>query len=176
MTTLTLSGAAIREVDGRYSLNDIHTASGGAPKHRPGYFLDNAQTKALISEIEKAGIPAISAKQKVGTYACKEVVIAYAAWISAAFHLKVIRVFLEATSLVRAAPKRQAVQLLIEDGKILRTREIDVNSIDINFDDDKSVQEAVRCIPTSRIKRVTEIFTSHALDVMDYQLKQRLEA
>lgn len=73
-------------------------------------------------------------------------------------------------------PKRQAVQILIEDGKILRTREIDANSIDINFDDDKSVQEAVRCIPTSRIKRVTEIFTSHALDVMDYQLKQRLEA
>lgn len=29
-----------------------------------------------------------------GTYACRELVIAYTAWISAAFHLKVIRVFL----------------------------------------------------------------------------------
>jgi len=30
-----------------------------------------------------------------GTYACKELVIAYAGWINAAFHLRVLRVFLE---------------------------------------------------------------------------------
>jgi hypothetical protein len=62
----------------------------------PNYFLSNQQTKDLIAEIQIAGIPAISAKPRIGTYACRELVIAYAAWISPAFHLKVIRVFLDA--------------------------------------------------------------------------------
>lgn len=92
---LQLGNIAIRQHNGLYSLNDLHKASGNAAKHRPNYFLGLEQTKELVAEIEIAGNPAIEAKTKVGTYACKELVIAYAAWISAAFHLKVIRVFLE---------------------------------------------------------------------------------
>ena len=94
MTALTISSFEIRQIDGLYSLNDLHRASGEEPRHRPNYFLENQQTKDLIAEIQIAGIPAITAKPRVGTYACKELVIAYAAWISPAFHLKVIRVFL----------------------------------------------------------------------------------
>lgn len=94
--TLTLGTSAIRELDGLYSLNDLHQASGGNSNQRPGEFLRIEQTKALIAEIETADIPAVKTREgrNGGTYACRELVIAYAAWISAAFHLKVIRVFL----------------------------------------------------------------------------------
>lgn len=96
-TALTIGTTSVRQVGDLFSLNDLHQESGGRPGHRPGYFLDNEQTKALVTEIETAGIPAVKTKEGRGggTYACKELVIAYAAWISAAFHLKVIRVFLK---------------------------------------------------------------------------------
>ena len=107
MTALTIGTSEIRQIDGLYSLNDLHKASGGEPRHRPNYFLENQQTKDLIGEIQIAGIPAITAKPRVGTYACKELVIAYAAWISPAFHLKVIQVFLAQVG--RALPVPEAI-------------------------------------------------------------------
>ena len=82
-----------QDAAGRYSLNDLHRAAGGEERHRPNYFLKNQQTAALIAEIEKAGIPAIEARQRVGTFVCKELVYAYAMWISPQFHLKVIRAY-----------------------------------------------------------------------------------
>ena len=90
----TVGEIAVRQLNGLFSLNDLHRASGGEEKYEPNRFLRNDQTKALVTEIETAGAKAFEAKPKVGTYACRELVIAYAAWISAAFHLKVIRVFL----------------------------------------------------------------------------------
>ena len=109
---LTVAGIAVRQMNGLYSLNDLHKASGGEAKHRPNYFIKTEQAQALIAEIEKAGIPAIEAKTRVGSYACPELVIAYAAWISAAFHLKVIRVFLSV-----AAP--QSMPYSVQPGQTL---------------------------------------------------------
>lgn len=96
MSALSIGSSAIRQIDGLYSLNDLHVASGSAEKDRPSHFLRNDQTKALVSELENVQICAFKILQgrNGGTYACKELVIAYAAWISPAFHLKVIRVFL----------------------------------------------------------------------------------
>lgn len=83
---------------GRFCLNDLHKASGGEDRHRPSRFLENQQAKALATEIDSdAGIPAsvstVRGGPKQGTFACKEIVYAYAMWISAKFHLRVIRTF-----------------------------------------------------------------------------------
>ena len=98
-TELTILSTSIRQdAEGRYCLNDCHKASGGEPSKRPGIWLDNAQTQALVTEITDAGIPAspVSVKRggiNQGTYVCKDLVYAYAMWISPAFHLQVIRAF-----------------------------------------------------------------------------------
>ncbi|MCL2829443.1 MAG: KilA-N domain-containing protein [Betaproteobacteria bacterium] len=104
LALITVDKTAIRQSDGLYSLNDLHRASGGEPKNRPSLFLSNAQTQALAEEISNAGIPAFQVQRGAGggTYACRELVIAYAAWISPAFHLKVLRVFLDQL----AAPRK----------------------------------------------------------------------
>jgi hypothetical protein len=107
---LTIGTTSVRQMGDLYALNDLHKESGADASKRPGEFMRNEQTKALVAEIETAGISAVKAKEGRGggTYACKELVIAYAAWISAAFHLKVIRVFL-AQMIPAAAPRNPAV-------------------------------------------------------------------
>jgi len=97
---LSVGSVQIHQHNGLYSLNDLHRASGGDAKNRPPLFLANEQTKALITELSNAGIPAFESRRggNGGTYACRELVIAYAAWISPAFNLKVIRVFLDSAA------------------------------------------------------------------------------
>ena len=97
LQSFTIGEIAVRQLDGLFSLNDLHKAAGGEAKHQPALFMRMEQTQALIAEIGNS-TDSQSFKTKEGrnggTYACRELVIAYAAWISAAFHLKVIRVFL----------------------------------------------------------------------------------
>lgn len=97
-STLSILGTQIRQdAQGRFCLNDCHRAAGGENKNRPSIWVDNSQTKALIAEIQaEAGIPALTSIKggnASGTYAVKELVYAYAMWISPAFHLQVIRAF-----------------------------------------------------------------------------------
>lgn len=105
---ISIAGTAIRQdVHGRFCLNDLHRAAGGEPKHRPSRWLENQQTKELVSEIEITGIPAIETVQKKGTFSCRELVYCYAMWISPVFHLKVIRAY---DSLVTGHPEPHAVR------------------------------------------------------------------
>ena len=112
ITPFNFGAGQIRQIDGVYSLNDLHAASGGQVRHQPTRFMRLDQTQALIAELSDSpemvnGVfKIVKGSVNPGTYACRELVIAYAAWISASFHLKVIRFFLTqaAPSLAEPTP------------------------------------------------------------------------
>ena len=100
---LVIGDFSIRQdEDGRYCLNDLHKASGGQDRHKPKYWTGLIQTKELVQEVCKGGITPLDEKQVIttihggnnrGTFAAKELVYSYAMWISAKFHLMVIRAY-----------------------------------------------------------------------------------
>ena len=96
MSNLQILTQSIRIFENLYALNDLHIASGGKSKHQPSNFVRLDTTKALIAEIEKDNQHALKIIRGTngGTYACEELVIAYAMWISPQFHLVVLRAFL----------------------------------------------------------------------------------
>ena len=131
MNAIAISNVSIRQNGNLYNLNDLHKASGAENRHKPSLWLQNQQTNDLIDEIVKAGNPALDKNQHVikvikggnqsGTFVCKELVYAYATWISAKFFLLVIRTFdavisngLPAkTTADDRTPLRQAVAALV---------------------------------------------------------------
>lgn len=97
MSNLAILNTSIRSHENLFSLNDLHIASGGKSKHQPSFFIRLDTTKDLVAEIEKdsetKALKTIRGTQG-GTYACEELVIAYAMWISPQFHLVVLRAFM----------------------------------------------------------------------------------
>ncbi|AOF53680.1 hypothetical protein BKG91_11660 [Rodentibacter caecimuris] len=100
-TQLSILNNSIRTFENLFSLTDLHKASGGENKHKPTFFLRLDQTKDLIAEIEVNtelqicnSVKVIHGGPNSGTYACEELVLAYATWISPKFHLVVLRAFL----------------------------------------------------------------------------------
>nr|WP_312631713.1 KilA-N domain-containing protein [Pantoea piersonii] len=95
--------AVKQDKSGRFCLNDLHKAAVAnginTRTKEPGKFMANAQTYELVQELtdtQNLGIDPVSAikgGKEQGTYVCKELVYAYAMWISAKFHLHVIRTF-----------------------------------------------------------------------------------
>ncbi len=116
-----------QDSDGRYSINDLHKASGSEQRHQPRYWLDIQQTKELIEVIANSEISLFQPTHTIrgcrgGTYVCKELVYSYAMWISAAFALKVIRTYdammtaslpAPKTTVTERTPLRDAVNLLV---------------------------------------------------------------
>lgn len=105
---ITILDQAINMIDGLYSLNDMHRASGSDKKYQPAFFMRNKETKDLVDELKseysssanmqnKEPVRAVRGIQKdnkpQGTYVCKELVYRYAMWISPKFALLVIRTF-----------------------------------------------------------------------------------
>lgn len=96
MSNLAILNTSIRSYENLFSLNDLHQASGNLTKHKPAFFLRIDMTKDLIAEIEKETPNALKVIRGTqgGTYACEELMLAYAMWISPKFHLVVLRAFL----------------------------------------------------------------------------------
>ena len=100
MSNLSILNTSIRTHENLFSLNDLHKASGGSEKHRPSLFIRLDATQDLISEIQKEVkstdliFKTTGGRGLRGTYACEELVLSYAMWISPKFHLVVLRAFL----------------------------------------------------------------------------------
>lgn len=116
-TELTILSTTIhRDAEGRYSLNDCHKAAGGEESKSPNRFARSEGYKALVSELtpDLAFAPSSIKKggKSPGTYACKELVYAYAMWISPSFNLQVIRAFdaLVTGQIPHAAPKPKRIR------------------------------------------------------------------
>ncbi|MDK4576326.1 KilA-N domain-containing protein [Kingella kingae] len=103
MNTISIGNTSIRQSGNLFNLNDLHRASGSENRHHPTFWLQNQQAIELIKEIElenaTVGNPTLPVIQVInggrnrGTFVCKELVYAYATWISAKFFLQVIRTF-----------------------------------------------------------------------------------
>lgn len=121
-----VANVAIRQdVDGRHCLNDLYKSSGSNPKHKPSEWLRNKQAQELIAEIDlEAGIPAIKTTKGRGitaTYVVKELVYAYAMWISPKFHLQVIRAYDALQRPALPAPDANTIEISLNSGVQMMT-------------------------------------------------------
>ncbi|MDG6828744.1 P22AR C-terminal domain-containing protein [Glaesserella parasuis] len=98
MSNLQILSTSIRQLDNLFNLKDLHIVAGNEKKHEPYLFVRLDTTKELIEEIQKEDPTTQPLKTlrgtQGGTYACEELALAYAMWISPKFHLVVLRAFL----------------------------------------------------------------------------------
>ncbi|MDG6818957.1 KilA-N domain-containing protein [Glaesserella parasuis] len=100
-TQLTILNTSVRTLDNLYSLNDLHIAGGAEKRHQPALFLRLDTTQELIKEIDQISdlqicrsVKSLRTGVNKGTWACEELALAYATWISPKFHLVVLRAFI----------------------------------------------------------------------------------
>lgn len=120
---IAILGTDIRQdADGRYCLNDLHNvavANGMNERTKePNKFFASAQTAELVNALtdtQNPGIGPVSTIKggpKQGSYVVRELVYAYAMWVSPRFHLTVIRAF---DSMVSDKQSGQAVDPKVQD-------------------------------------------------------------
>lgn len=97
---VVIDGITVRQdKDDRYCLNDVHKAADElcTVKTSPGQWARSDKAKELIEHLitRKRVINPITSKagRSGGTFAVKELVYAYAMWISPVYHLKVIEAY-----------------------------------------------------------------------------------
>ena len=112
MTTITVSGASVsQDAAGRYNLNQLHRASGGEKRHQPSDWLRTDGARQLIAALEadpgNPGTPVsvVRGGKAQGSFVCRELVLAYAMWVSPAFHLAVLRAYDALTAPTHVVPQ-----------------------------------------------------------------------
>lgn len=99
MKSLLINSTEITtDSEGRFSLNNLHQASGGEAKTKPALFMQNKGFKDFVEllKVDNPTFEPVSKKQgryNGGTWVCKELVYKYAMWVNPSFELKVIRTF-----------------------------------------------------------------------------------
>ena len=174
-----------QDEDGRYCINDLHKASGGAEKHKPFNFMRNQQTKDLIAEIEQENMMLKSEHHKSkavntvkgkglsqGTFVVKELVYYYAMWISAKFHLTVIRAY----DAMVMQTKVNSRQVITPEQKDTLQKIVDHKA---NGNDGLRPQIWTRHNRHFRINSYHELLAIHFEDAVKYllemEVKQRVE-
>jgi hypothetical protein len=113
-----------QDAQGRYCLNDLHRAAGGEEKHSPNRFMRTDSCKSLIKlltpKMASAPIEVNNGGNNQGTFVVKQLVYAYAMWISPEFHLKVIETF-DAVVTGKLAPPAVDPLRLLDDPATLKT-------------------------------------------------------
>ena len=151
----TVAGVTVKQDEyGRFCLNDLHKAAGNENRHRPSLWSENQQAQALVNELEsEAGIPALVTNHggtSQGTYVCKELVYAYAMWISPAFHLKVIRAYDGMAQIERQAQQAPQIPAFKE------AQELALLNLAADF---------LRVAPSGRLQMIGSLFQLRAPDL-----------
>jgi hypothetical protein len=167
MAHLTISSKDIRTLDGLYSLNDLHKAAGSESRHLPTQFLRNQQTRELIAEIDSYA-NSHSSDEKLshniqngkGTWVCKELVYAYAMWISPKFNLQVIRAF-DQSQHQEPEPVQQSLPAPIQDDEKLKL----INDIAQSL----GITESIVVVPAADIMNMVETIRKYQIAVDQLQ-------
>lgn len=107
MSNVMTSGISVvgvgvkQDQEGRFCLNDLHRAAvesgSNARTKETQKFLARPETAELVDELntQNLGVMPVNSQRgrNGGTFVVKELVYAYAMWISPSFHLKVIRAY-----------------------------------------------------------------------------------
>lgn len=102
-SSMVVADTLIRQDEaGRYCLNDLHKAAGALSRDQPSKWLVLETARQLIEALDTQNLVAdknqavrkyLGGNGPQGTYVVKELVYAYAMWISPTFSLKVIRAY-----------------------------------------------------------------------------------
>ena len=126
--TLTFDGRTVTlnpNEKGWYNLNTLRKAAGNLRRHEVANWIGQTNTLDLIEKISITGNPVYESRRGSernggGTWACRDLVFAYAEWISAEFHKAVLETFSAAVDgdAVKAVETAQSVARV--DGKASR--------------------------------------------------------